>query len=249
MQDTCIVIPARLKSTRFPRKPLVKILGKSMIIRVAEIANKIISKKHIYIATDSIEIESLVVKSGFNCIQTNSRAITGTDRVAIASKRLNYKFIINIQGDEPLIDPKDIEKCISLKKRYPNYVINGYCFIGENEKPSSVNIPKLVTNTDNDLIYISRSLIPGMKEKSIVNSIKYKKQVCIYAFTKNQLEEFHNLGRKSTLEEIEDIEIIRFLDLNIKVKMYQCNSGSLAVDIPSDVYNVEKELLKREQDR
>ena len=117
MSDTCIIIPARYKSSRFPGKPLIRILEKSMIIRVAELACKTIEKKDLYIATDDDKIKKEILNNGFQCIKTFKEALTGTDRVAIASEKLDYKFFINIQGDEPLIDPKDIQKCIDLKKK------------------------------------------------------------------------------------------------------------------------------------
>ena len=245
MSDTCIIIPARYKSSRFPGKPLIKILEKSMIIRVAELACKTIEKKDVYIATDDDKIKKEIINNGFQCIKTFKEALTGTDRVAIASKKLNYKFFINIQGDEPLIDPKDIQKCIDLKKRFPEYIINGYCHIGKDEKVDSKNIPKIVTDHNNNLLYISRGLIPSQKENNLINPHYYKKQVCIYGFTKKELEKFHGFGKKTKLEELEDIEILRFLELGLKVKMFKCKEGSLAVDIPSDVEKVEKALINQ----
>ncbi len=243
--QTCIIIPARYDSKRFPGKPLVKLLGKSMIIWVAELANKVLPREDIYIATDSKLIEQEIIQHEFNCIKTGN-ALTGTDRVALASKELNYDFFINIQGDEPLLDPKDIEKCIKLKHKFPQYIINGFNIIGNNEDPNSRNIPKLVTNDNNELIYISRALIPSQKDISKNIKIEYKKQVCIYGFSKRELNLFYDYGRKSDLEEFEDIEILRFFELNTKIKMFKCRKGSIAVDIPSDVLKVEK-LLKNQQ--
>ena len=108
--------------------------------------------------------------------------MSGTDRVALASKNLNYDFIINIQGDEPLLDPKDIKECIKLKHQFPNYVFNGFTTIGDNEDINSRNIPKLVTNDNNDLIYISRAPIPSQKDISSNFKIKYKR----FAFMDSQ---------------------------------------------------------------
>ena len=125
MKKTCIVIPARFNSSRFPGKPLVNLINKPMIIWVAEIANQVLPKNDIFIATDSKLIEKKVLENNFQCILTGE-AITGTDRVAIASKELDYDFFINIQGDEPLLNFKDIQKCIELKNKYPQYVIQGF---------------------------------------------------------------------------------------------------------------------------
>ena len=244
MNNTCIVIPARYESTRFPGKPLIKLLGKPMIIWVAELASQVLERKDIFIATDNQLIEELVLEHNFNCIRTND-AITGTDRVALASKSLNYDLFINIQGDEPLLDPRDIEKCITLKQENPDFVFNGFNIMSSKENFSSSNIPKLVTNEHNDLIYISRALIPSQKKVINKTNPTYKKQVCIYGFSKQELNSFYNYGRKSKLEQIEDIEILRFFELNTPIKMFQCRKGSLAVDIPEDVEKVEALLSKR----
>ena len=244
MEDTCIIIPARYQSSRYPGKPLVKILGKPMIIRVIEIANKVLNKKDIFVATDNQQIKDEVIKNGFNCIMTEE-ALTGTDRVALAIKELNYKYIVNIQGDEPLLNPSDIQKCITIKKKNPDKIINGYCFMNREEDPLSINIPKLVTDINDNLLYISRNIIPASKEKLKVSHNKIKKQVCIYAFNNLELDKFHGYGGKTYLEEIEDIEILRFLELNMKVKMFKCSEGSLAVDVPSDLSKVEKAFFNK----
>ena len=100
-------------------------------------------------------------------------------------------------------------------------------------------------NSKNDLVYISRSVIPGFKSKYHTDKINYNKQVCIYGFSMYELEQFHNFGKKSLLEDIEDIEILRFKELDIKIKMFKCNQGSIAVDIPTDVERVEDKMRKQ----
>ena len=164
MSEVKIVIPARLKSTRFPMKPLKKILGKEMIIRVSDICNKIVNKKNVIIATDSILIKKICQKYNYNSIMTPVNCKTGTDRVYKASKKFKSKIIINVQGDEPLISPSDIKKIINTKKRFPNHVVCGYCQISYNNALSN-NVPKVVINKNSNLQYISRSLIPGLKNK------------------------------------------------------------------------------------
>ena len=153
---TVIIIPARYKSSRFPGKPLAKILGKEMILRVLEICNKLINKKKIFVATDNKKINNLVVKNNFNVIMTSKKCSTGTDRVAEASKKIKADIFINVQGDEPVISAKDIEKIINTKKKYPNHVICGYTSISDFENENNVNLPKVVINKKSDLIYMSR---------------------------------------------------------------------------------------------
>ncbi len=238
-----IIIPARYGSKRYKGKPLVKILGREMILRVADICSKISGKKDLYIATDNKKISSVVNNAGYKSIMTSKKCLTGTDRVAEAAMKIKSKFIINVQGDEPTIDPKDIKKIIKAKKKYPNHVICGYDKVHTFEDPSSKNLPKVVVNSKNELTYISRSLIPGSKKKN--NKIIYHKQVCIYAFNKKQLSKFYNLRKKSVTEKIEDIEILRFFDLNIKIKMIKLKSNSIAVDEIQDVKKAEKILLNK----
>jgi len=245
---SCVIIPARFKSTRFPGKPLAKILKKEMIIWVAELSAIAVGKANVYIATDDFKISDKVKEYGFNSIMTDSELITGTDRVAQAALSLDYDLFVNVQGDEPLIDPDDILKSIKLKKEFPSHIINSFCFINEHEDPSNKNIPKVITSENNDLIYISRAIIPNSKNNNMEN-IRYKKQVCIYSYFKEELIEFLEFGRKSYLENIEDIEILRFFEFNKKIKMFETKKSSLAVDVPSDIEKVEKELNKKTPDK
>ena len=238
---TSIIIPARYGSSRYRGKPLAKILGKEMVLRVADICRKVKNVK-VFIATDSKKIANVVKNKGYNHIFTSTSCLTGTDRVAEASKKVKSKIYINVQGDEPTIKPQDIEKVIVAKKKFPNHVICGYDKIHDFENPKSLNIPKVVVNSKGELIYISRALVPGAKK--INQKIQYHKQVCIYAFNKNQLKKFYSTKKKSETESIEDIEILRFFDLNEKIKMIKLNSNSIAVDEISDVKKAEK-LLKK----
>jgi len=237
-----IIIPARYGSSRYRGKPLVKILGKEMVIRVADICSKI-KNANVYVATDSKKIASVVKKYGHNYIFTSSSCLTGTDRVAEASKKIRSKIFINVQGDEPTINPKDIKKVIETKKRFPNHVVCGYDKVHDFENPSSINLPKVVVNSKGELIYISRALVPG--KKNLSQKIQYHKQVCIYAFNKKQLKKFSSMKKKSETENFEDIEILRFFDLNEKIKMVKLNSNSVAVDEIADVKKAEKLLIKK----
>ena len=239
---TLIVVPARYKSKRFPGKPLKKILKKELIIRVLEGCKKLISNKiSLIVATDDKNIFSKVKKNNFKAILTSPNCLTGTDRVAEVAKKINADIYINVQGDEPLINYKDIKKIIEAKKKYKDFVICGYSKINYDENVNNKNIPKVVINKKNDLLYISRSPIPSSKKKLKIN---YFKQVCIYGFNKNELRLFSKVKRKTKLEAYEDIEIIRFLEFGKKVKMVNLNSTSYAVDVPSDIKKIEKFIKK-----
>lgn len=238
-----IIIPARYESSRFPGKPLIDLLGKPMIIRVADICREVSDKWEVYIATDDDRIKETVLDFGYNVIMTGE-ALTGTDRIAEACKDIDADIILNVQGDEPLLNPLDIERILVAKLYNMDKVINGYCEIGENEDPDSVNIPKVIMTERGKLVYMSRKALPGFKDEKNKPPIYYK-QVCIYAFTKQELELFRHFGRKSTLERSEDIEILRFLELDKEVLMVPTSGNSLAIDVPEDVEKVKEELNKR----
>ena len=238
---TSIIIPARYGSSRYKGKPLVKILNREMILRVADICSKVVSKKNLFIATDNNKIANVVRRENYNVIMTSKNCLTGTDRVAQAALKIKSKIYINVQGDEPTINPVDIKKIIRAKIKFPNHVICGYDKVHKFENPLSKNLPKIVINEKNDLVYISRSLIPG--EKKNYNK-EFLKQVCIYAFNQKELKQFYLMKKKSKLEKIEDIEILRFFEFDTKIKMIKLNSNSIAVDEISDVAKAEK-LIKQ----
>lgn len=238
---TVVIIPARYNSSRFPGKPLVKLLDKPMIIWVAAIAEKAVGRENVYIATDDKRIAEVVNEHGYATVMTSSTALTGTDRLAEASKQISADIFINVQGDEPLIEANDILRIRDQKSQFMDQVINGFCWLNEYEDANNVNIPKVITNEKNQLIYMSRNPLPGYKDQKNAPK-KYKKQVCIYAFTKCELLSFYEFGRKSELEHHEDIEILRFLELGKIIKMVETKPGSLAVDAPEDVALVEKAL-------
>ena len=215
-----------------------------MIIRVAEITAQALGRENAYIATDDGRIADAVEKCGFKVIMTSSKAMTGTDRIAEAAGKIDADIYVNVQGDEPLLDPKNINKIAAAKEKYIGEVINCMCPIGKDEKPEDVNIPKVVTTEDLRLIYMSRLPVPGSKSADSAPKV-YWKQVCIYAFSKKELKAFSRDGRKSYLEGIEDIEILRFLELGIPVRMIKVAGGSKAVDLPGDVEAVESILKSR----
>ena len=240
-QRSVVVIPARYKSSRFPGKPLAKIYGKEMILWVCEVAEKSVGSENVYVATENEEIAHLVKNNGYQVVMTSDECLTGTDRVAEASKEIDADIFINIQGDEPLVSADDVNKVIEAKKDNPKHIINCMSKLHKDEDPSDVKIPKVVTDKDNDLLYASRGCIPMNKnglDPIIVGSEAYK-QVCIYGFSKEQLDRFHS-DKKTSLESVEDIEIIRFLEKGMRVKMLELDTVSYAVDYPEDIKKIEE---------
>jgi 3-deoxy-manno-octulosonate cytidylyltransferase (CMP-KDO synthetase) len=238
-----VLIPARYGSSRYLGKPLVALLSKPMILWVAELSANALGKENVYIATEDERIFSVVTKAGFQAVMTSDTALTGTDRLAEAALHIDADIFINVQGDEPLLNPADIIKIAHAKQQHPDCIINGFSWISAQEDPNSVNIPKVITNEANELVYMSRAALPAFKDSKNAPT-RFKKQVCIYGFTRQELLDFKNFGRKSELEYSEDIEILRFFELNKKIIMVEVTAGSLAVDIPEDVAGVELKLAE-----
>lgn len=236
-----VLIPARYGSSRYPGKPLVGLLGKPMVIWVAELSARAIGRENVYVATEDQRIADVVQQAGFQPVLTTDDALTGTDRLAQAALQIDADIYINVQGDEPLVDPADIIKIRDFKAENMQEVINGFSWVSSNEDPDSVNIPKVISTEDNRLVYMSRAALPGYKDEKCA-PVRYKKQVCIYAFTKDELVSFRAFRRKSELEFSEDIEILRFLEMNKTIRLVETKPGSLAVDVPSDVPKIEEAM-------
>lgn len=233
-----IVIPARMQSSRFPRKPLIQIAGKSLIQRTYERCVLAVPKERIYVATDNSEIFKHCEQNDIQVLMTSKNCLTGTDRVAEVAEQIEADYYINVQGDEPLMNPQDIIDTIKAAEKYNGEIINGYAPIHE-EDYLSLTVPKVVLRLDGRLLYMSRSPIPGNK-----NAVFQKawRQVCVYAFPNVTLKKFKEQAKKTLLEAEEDIEILRFLELGYEVRMIPLSSDSIAVDVPEDVERVKLKL-------
>ena len=232
------VIPARYNSSRFPGKPLVSIDGLPMVIRVARQVEKALTREHTWIATDDERIAAVCRVYGFRYQMTGSHCKTGTDRLAEFASLVDAGIYVNVQGDEPLVDPQDILKIVQAKKEHYHKVINGMRTLLPHEEPGSPHIPKVVTAADGTLLYMSRLPVPGIKDRAEGIPV-FKKQVCIYAFNKAELALYAAYRMKPDCERFEDIEILRFLDAGVRVHMVETAGHSMAVDTPEDVGQVE----------
>ena len=117
---SCVLIPARYGSSRYPGKPLVELHGKPMVLWVAELSARAVGAEHTYVATESERIAAVVRDAGFGCVMTSDRALTGTDRLAEAARSLDYDIYINVQGDEPEIEPEVIDGLIAVLQENPS---------------------------------------------------------------------------------------------------------------------------------
>lgn len=234
-----VIIPARYKSTRYPGKPLIDIAGKSMIRRVWEQCVKALPAELIYVATEDQRIVDHCHLNGIQCFLTSDNCLTGTDRIAEVSNMIDADYYINVQGDEPVFNPDDIISILEILPSVNGMILNGYCDILTEEEHKSVSTPKVVFRNDKRLLYMSRSPIPGNKQSQFHFGFR---QVCIYAFPKKALETFASEKNKTPLENEEDIEILRFLELGYEVQMVQLSTLSIPVDHPEDVEKVLKHL-------
>jgi 3-deoxy-manno-octulosonate cytidylyltransferase (CMP-KDO synthetase) len=234
-----LVIPARYASSRLPGKPLIDLMGKSMIQRVYEQCAKALNPKHIFVATDDDRILEHCDSFGCNVLMTSEDCLTGTDRVAEVSKMIDADYYINVQGDEPLFNPRDIHLITEKITAFPGEIINGYCDILEDSQFSSSSIPKVVMRPDGRLLYMSRAPIPSNKQGKFNMGWR---QVCIYAFPKEALLSFSKESSKTPLEAEEDIEILRFLELGYEVRMIKLSAESIAIDTSEDVEKVLRRL-------
>jgi 3-deoxy-manno-octulosonate cytidylyltransferase (CMP-KDO synthetase) len=234
-----VVIPARYQSTRLPGKPLVLIAGKTLIQRVWERCVQAVEPNLVFVATDDKRIEDHCFQFGANVIQTPRECMTGTDRLFAANEVLRADSVINVQGDEPLVDPADIALLARLHRENPSAILCGMGPLIDEDEFRSPTVPKVVASPTGKLLYISRGPIPSNKALTFKGGYK---QICVYGFSAKHLEVFGSLASKTPLENLEDIEILRFLEVGYDVQMLSLKSSSIAVDIPEDVIKVEKVL-------
>ncbi|MGG3564213.1 3-deoxy-manno-octulosonate cytidylyltransferase [Neobacillus rhizosphaerae] len=238
----CVIIPARYQSSRLPGKPLIDLCGLPMVVRTYQQCIKACPPEKVYVATDDKRIREVCESNNIQVIMTSSDCLTGTDRIAECAKYIDADVFINVQGDEPLFNPNDLKLLISSVEEYPGEVLNGYCEISDENLFRSSSIPKVVFRPDGRLLFMSRSPIPSNKEQGFQ---KAWRQVCVYAFPREALKDFSSVSKKTNLESIEDIEILRFSELGWEVRMLELSSDSIAVDTPEDIQRVEAAIFDR----
>jgi 3-deoxy-manno-octulosonate cytidylyltransferase (CMP-KDO synthetase) len=237
-----IIIPARYQSSRLPGKPLADIVGKSMIQRTYEKCIDVLPDQDVYVATDDTTIQEHCQELGMNVVMTSSNCLTGTDRIAQAAEAIDCDVVINVQGDEPIINPEDIQQVIDAVMDYPGEIINGMATIDSEQEFRNPSIPKVVTRSDGRLLYMSRNAIPTTKTLNFESAWR---QICIYAFPIECLARFTSQTEKTVIEKIEDIEILRFLEMGYDVRMVQLSGSSYAVDTPDDLEKV-RNIIKEQ---
>lgn len=234
------IIPSRYESSRFPGKPLVDLQGKPMIWWVYQQCRKVKGLDQVFVATDSEKIAEVCNKYDINVIMTSSQHQTGTDRLGEVAKKIDADYYINIQGDEPLIEPETIQKVINrcIEDDYPD-VVNTMTPITDKKDIESDTCVKVVTNRDLMGIFLSRSPIPYPKKNQ---DIVYMKHLGLYGLSKKALTFFANTVR-GDVEKVEDIEMLRFLENGYVIRFVVADSETVAIDKPEDADRV-REILK-----
>lgn len=235
-----LIIPARYNSKRLPGKPLLDICGIPMIVRTYRQCAKVVQKSKILVATDDERIKNVCQKENIKVIMTSQKCLTGTDRIAEVAKKFKAKFYLNVQGDEPICNTSDIRKLLRFAKKSPNKIINGYTKITNRKDFYSGHIPKVVFRKDGRLLYQSRAPIPTTKQKEFVYAWK---QVCIYSLPYKSLNAFSS-NKKTQLENLEDCELLRFLELGHEIKMIKMSNKSISVDTKESL-NLVRKMIKK----
>ena len=242
--DFILIIPARLNSTRLPRKLLIKINGISIINRTYNQALKALNNhEKIVIATDSLEIKKHCKSFGARVIMTSPNCLTGTDRVAEVAKSIKVKQYINLQGDEPIFPIESLSLFIKEVTKNPFDVHTAIKLIDSEEDYRNQSIPKMVFSKSNNLLFSSRAPIPSNKLDKF--KVAYK-HVCIYAFNENHLRAYKNCDKKTFFEYEEDLEINRFLELDIRVKCVELTKSGKALDTKEDLKVISEIINKIE---
>ncbi|QQL48362.1 3-deoxy-manno-octulosonate cytidylyltransferase [Mucilaginibacter ginkgonis] len=237
------VIPARYASTRFPGKPLVNIGGKSMIQRVYEQAKKCISFGEVVVATDDDRIFSHVTDFGGKAVMTSAEHQSGTDRCAeVAESYPDYDVVINIQGDEPFIDPEQLTKVAACFLDPETQIATLIKKVANAEELVNVNHPKVLINHFAEAIYFSRSPLPhirGVEQKDWLKHYTYFKHIGVYGYRADILKQITKLP-VSPLEKAESLEQLRWIENGFFIKVAETELETYAIDTPEDLKKLPK---------
>ncbi|NNM15183.1 MAG: 3-deoxy-manno-octulosonate cytidylyltransferase [Bacteroidia bacterium] len=243
----CIgIIPARFGSTRFPGKPLAEIAGKSMIQRVYEQASKSKHLKKVLVATDDDRILKHVSSFGGAAMMTSENHVNGTQRCEEVVSNLNesYDVVINIQGDEPLIQPKLIDSVCEIFEIPDIEIATLITKIDSSEDLLNPNVVKVVTDKNGSALYFSRSPIPynkNIQADKLPDDVSYLQHIGLYAYRTDVLQKLVKL-EPSKLEMAESLEQLRWLENGFSLQTIFSSLPSYAVDSPSDIGKIEKLL-------
>jgi 3-deoxy-manno-octulosonate cytidylyltransferase (CMP-KDO synthetase) len=236
------IIPARWASTRFPGKPLHPIAGKPLLQHVWEASRRAKRLDHLIIATDDFRIAEGAFAWGAEVAMTSANHSSGTDRIAeVAAKAKQFGHIVNIQGDEPMVDPKLIDRLVRQlqRDRKLEMITAAHPFADPREAESPHQV-KVVLSTKNEALYFSRGAIPFARDTAAPP--QYFRHQGIYGYTRDLLLRFVR-WKTAPLERAEALEQLRALENGVRIKVVMTGSGSPGVDTPEDARMIERLIV------
>jgi len=237
METITALIPARYKSTRFPGKPLADIAGKPLIEWTYTNASKCEIFNRVIVATDDVRIKEAVERFGGNVCLTSNKHVSGTDRIAEASDKLKIRpetIIVNIQGDEPLVEPECLKKLVEPLIRGKAVKMSTLCYlITSKEEIDNPNIVKVVSDKYGRALYFSRAAIPFSPD----GKGRFYKHIGLYAYRKKFLSDFSRM-KPTELEKRERLEQLRALENGVGIIVSVSDSDPVEVDVPQDINKV-----------
>lgn len=237
------VIPARYASTRLPGKPLVPLAGKPMIARVWERVRRAASVSGVVVATDDERIRSAVEAFGGQAVLTRSEHRSGTERVAeVAAAHPDVEIFVNVQGDEPLIEPAAIDQAVEALRTDGQVSVATLAVPISN--PADImdpNVVKAVLDFDGNALYFSRAPIPWVRDRGGPVHARHLKHLGLYVFRREALLDFATFP-EGDLERVEQLEQLRWLENGYRIRVVETEYDSVGVDVPEDVLRVEQML-------
>ncbi len=244
-QTAIAVIPARYESSRFPGKALAPIAGRAMIQRVYERAKKAERISRVIVATDDDRILNAVKDFGGEAMMTRRDHSSGTDRVAEVAAHVAAGIYVNVQGDEPLIDPAAIDAIVgAMQDDESIQIATPSTTIRVASEIMDPNVVKVVADFDGNALYFSRAPIPWVRDRAESVAARHSKHIGLYACRRDALLDFATFP-PGELERIEQLEQLRWLENGYRIRVVECDYEAVSVDVPADVAKVEKILRDR----
>ena len=241
------IIPARYASTRLPGKPLVNLTGKSMIQRVWERTRSAKKISRVIIATDDERIIRAATAFGAEGVMTRAEHRSGTERVAevaATTARDDGEIYVNVQGDEPLVEPEAIDTLVEAMESDESVSVG--TLMVPIAKPADImdpNVVKVVLDFDSNALYFSRAPIPWVRDRDAPVHAQHMKHLGLYAFRRAALLDFATLPL-GDLERVEQLEQLRWMENGYKIRVAETSHDSVSVDVPEDVARVD-ELIRK----
>ena len=243
------IIPARFASSRFPGKPLIPILGKTLLQRTYENARQIAGLDQLIIATDDARISAHAAQFGAEVVMTSENCLTGTDRLAEVLQKhpslMQSAAVVNIQGDEPCVNPQSVEQAIRLLLDDPIASMATLVtpLINEEDAHNS-SIVKCVMDQQKNAIYFSRALIPSNKKHQFNPQANYYRHIGLYVYRPDFLLHYQSLS-PTPLQLEEDLEQLKILEHGYRIKAAVTDHAGIGVDTPEDLKKIEQFLCKQ----